>query len=46
MLLRSSLKLRLGRGGTKGVPGEEGMHFNQPTDIAFGSKGRFCISDG
>jgi hypothetical protein len=32
--------------GTKGVPGEDGTHFNQPTDIAFGSKGRFYVSDG
>lgn len=32
--------------GTKGVPGENGTHFNQPTDIAFGSKGQFFVSDG
>jgi len=32
--------------GTRGVLGEDGTHFNQPTDIAFGSKGRFYVSDG
>ena len=32
--------------GTKGVSGENGTHFNQPTDIAFGSEGRFYVSDG
>ena len=32
--------------GTKGVPGEDGSHFNRPTDIAFGLKGEFYVSDG
>jgi len=32
--------------GTKGVPGEDGAHFNRPTDIAFGSGGDFYVSDG
>jgi len=32
--------------GTKGVPGEDGSHFNRPTDIAFGRDGGFYISDG
>jgi sugar lactone lactonase YvrE len=32
--------------GTKGVPGEDGAHFNRPTDIAFGLDGGFYISDG
>jgi len=32
--------------GTKGVPGEDGTHFKQPTDIAFGLKGEFYVSDG
>ncbi len=32
--------------GTKGVPGEDGTHFNRPTDIAFGSGGGFFVSDG
>jgi len=32
--------------GTKGVAGEDGTHFNRPTDIAFGSDGGFYVSDG
>ena len=32
--------------GTKGVPGEDGSHFDKPTDIAFGSDGGFYVSDG
>jgi hypothetical protein len=32
--------------GTKGVPGEDGSHFDKPTDIAFGRGGGFYVSDG
>lgn len=32
--------------GTKGVLGEDGTHFNRPTDIAFGIRGEFYVSDG
>ena len=32
--------------GTRGVPGEDGAHFNRPTDIAFGLDGGFYVSDG
>jgi sugar lactone lactonase YvrE len=32
--------------GTKGEPGEDGIHFDKPTDIAFGSGGGFYVSDG
>ena len=32
--------------GTKGEPGEDGSHFNKPTDIAFSIKGEFYVSDG
>jgi hypothetical protein len=32
--------------GEKGVPGCDGGHFNRPTDIAFGLKGEFYVSDG
>jgi len=32
--------------GTKGVPGEDGTHFNQPTDIAFGLREDLYVSDG
>jgi hypothetical protein len=32
--------------GAKGVPGEDGSHFNRPTDIAFGLDGDFYVSDG
>lgn len=32
--------------GTGGVPGEDGTHFNQPTDIAFGPHGEMYVSDG
>lgn len=32
--------------GTRGVPGKDGSHFNKPTDIAFGLRGGFYISDG
>ena len=32
--------------GTKGVPGENGNHFDKPTDITFGPEGDFYISDG
>ncbi|MFP3950541.1 MAG: peptidyl-alpha-hydroxyglycine alpha-amidating lyase family protein [Candidatus Bathyarchaeia archaeon] len=36
----------LRRIGTPGVPGEDGCHFNRPTDIAFSTRGGFYISDG
>ncbi len=32
--------------GTRGVPGEDGVHFDRPTDIAFGLDGGFYVSDG
>jgi DNA-binding beta-propeller fold protein YncE len=32
--------------GTKGVPGEDGTHFDQPTDIAFNVQGEMYVSDG
>jgi DNA-binding beta-propeller fold protein YncE len=32
--------------GIKDVPGEDGIHFNQPTDIAFGPQGEMYVSDG
>lgn len=32
--------------GTKGVLGEDGTHFNRPTDIAFGLRGDLYVSDG
>ena len=32
--------------GVKGVPGEDGTHFNQPTDIAFNVRGEMYVSDG
>jgi len=32
--------------GTRGVAGEDGMHFDKPTDIAFGPEGEFYVSDG
>jgi DNA-binding beta-propeller fold protein YncE len=32
--------------GTKGVPGEDGNHFDKPTDIAFSKDGGFYVSDG
>jgi len=32
--------------GTKGMHGEDGAHFDRPTDIAFGLKGEFYVSDG
>jgi sugar lactone lactonase YvrE len=32
--------------GTKGVPGENGSHFDKPTDIAYGLDGGFYVSDG
>ena len=32
--------------GTKGVLGEDGTHFNEPTDVAFGKDGRIYVSDG
>jgi DNA-binding beta-propeller fold protein YncE len=32
--------------GTKDVPGEDGTHFNQPTDIAFNAQGEMYVSDG
>jgi hypothetical protein len=32
--------------GTKQVPGEDGTHFNQPTDIAFNGQKEMYISDG
>jgi len=36
----------LRRLGTKGVPGEDGTHFNRPTDITSGLNGQFYVSDG
>lgn len=32
--------------GTKGVSGEDGSHFDKPTDIAFSPGGEFYVSDG
>ena len=32
--------------GTLGVPGEDGEHFNKPTDIAFAPNGDIFVSDG
>jgi len=32
--------------GVKGVPGADQSHFNRPTDIAFGSRKEFYVSDG
>jgi sugar lactone lactonase YvrE len=32
--------------GTREVLGEDGTHFNRPTDIAFGLAGGFYVSDG
>ncbi|MCW3989512.1 MAG: peptidyl-alpha-hydroxyglycine alpha-amidating lyase family protein [Candidatus Bathyarchaeota archaeon] len=32
--------------GTKGAPGEDGSHFDKPTDIAYGREGGFYVSDG
>jgi len=32
--------------GAKGVSGENGSHFNRPTDIDFGLRGEFYVSDG
>ncbi len=32
--------------GVRGAPGENGNHFNRPTDIAFGSRDEFYVSDG
>jgi DNA-binding beta-propeller fold protein YncE len=32
--------------GTKGAPGEDGSHFDKPTDITFGLDGGFYVSDG
>jgi len=32
--------------GEKDVPGEDAMHFNKPTDIAFAANGDFYVSDG
>ena len=32
--------------GTAGAPGEDGSHFDRPTDIAFGPSGEFYVSDG
>ncbi len=32
--------------GVKGVPGADRSHFNRPTDIAFGPRGEFYVSDG
>ena len=32
--------------GTKDVPGEDGTHFNQPTDIAFNTQREMYVSDG
>lgn len=35
--------LRLGEAG---VPGDDSLHFNKPTDIAFAADGGFYVSDG
>lgn len=32
--------------GTKGVPGCDGTHFDQPTDVAVAADGSFYVSDG
>jgi len=32
--------------GSRGVPGEDGTHFNRPTDIAFSLDGGFYVADG
>jgi len=32
--------------GTKGITGEDGTHFNRPTDITTGLNGQFYVSDG
>ncbi len=32
--------------GTEGVHGEDGSHFNKPTDIAFASNGDIFVADG
>ena len=32
--------------GAKGVSGEDGSHFDKPTDIAYGLDGGFYVSDG
>lgn len=32
--------------GERGVPGLDGTHFNQPTDVAVASDGSFYVSDG
>ena len=32
--------------GAEGVPGMDGTHFNQPTDIAIAAIGDFFVSDG
>ena len=32
--------------GTKDVPGEDGTHFNRPTDIAINAQGEMYVSDG
>jgi sugar lactone lactonase YvrE len=36
----------VGKLGTRGVPGEDGAHFDRPTDIALGLDGGFYVSDG
>jgi DNA-binding beta-propeller fold protein YncE len=32
--------------GTPGVPGEDGTHFNRPTDMAFSPRGDVFVTDG
>jgi DNA-binding beta-propeller fold protein YncE len=32
--------------GERGVPGDDAMHFNKPTDVAFAKSGDFYVSDG
>ncbi len=32
--------------GVKGVSGEDGTHFNRPTDIAFNAQGEMYVADG
>jgi DNA-binding beta-propeller fold protein YncE len=32
--------------GERGVPGDDALHFNKPTDVAFARNGDFYVSDG
>jgi len=32
--------------GERGVPGSDGTHFNEPTDVAVCADGSFYVSDG